>query len=231
MKMQKDHNLNWRPLCGYGIRVVLCACAGALFSLHILVAIPAGQLLSSTALAVSPVEPKLLARAQEGEEITKANWQQHPKIRAIRAGVELVKAGLSKGSFKLSKREFEYCQSYEDTAREMAVDSRGLVRWYKTQAGSDDSALSLEHYYDQAGRLCFVFISGGAANGSDLEHRIYFDAKGQRIWEVHQYIKGPGYTFPEVWPDEKLQKSDPARAFAATSRCPERKPKVRRRNP
>jgi hypothetical protein len=229
--MQKDRYANWRQLCGHGIRVVLYACAGALFSLHILVAIQAGQLLSSTALALSPGEPKALAQAQGGEEITKANWQQHPKIRAIRAVVELVKAGLSKGAFKRSKREFEYCQSYEDTSREMAVDSRGVVRWYKKQGGSDDSALTFEHYYDEEGRLCFVFISGGAANGSDLEHRIYFDEKGQRIWEAHHYIKGPGYTFPEVWPDENLQKSDGARAFAATSPCPERKPKARRRNP
>jgi hypothetical protein len=102
------------------------------------------------------------------------------------------------------------------------------VRYYEKQGGSDDSALKLQHYYDEAGRLRFVLITGGAVNGSELEQRIYFDEQGKRIWEEHKYTKGPGYTFPEIWPAEQLQLHDAAAAFAAKSPCPEKRAKRRK---
>lgn len=165
------------------------------------------------------------AQATKGAQITKANWNQHPKIKAVRAIVESVNAGLSGKSLKVSEREFEYCEPYEDTVRKQAVDAKGLVRMYETQAGSDDSSLTWKHFYDEAGRLRFVFITGGATNGAQLEHRIYFDEAGKRIWEDHKYKKGPEYTFPKVWPDDQLQSKNPGGAFAAKSPCPELKGK------
>jgi hypothetical protein len=170
------------------------------------------------------------ASGQEAEEakISGTNWQQHPQIREVRAIVNLINAGLSQRTLKVSERKFEYEEPYEDTLRRMAVDSRGIVRMYEKQAGSDDSALTWKHYYDEAGRLRFVLITGGAANGSQLEHRIYFDEGGKRLWEDHKYVKGPGYTFPQVWPDEQLQTKDPASAFAASSNGSELKAKKRK---
>ena len=172
------------------------------------------------------------ARAMQDEKITASNWQRHPKIVQIRAIVDAINVDLKKRAFKVSTREFEYCEPYEDTLRKMAVDGKGIVRQYEKQGGSEDSALTWKHYYDEAGRLRFVFISGGAANGSQLEHRIYFDEGGVRIWEDQKYVKGPGYFFPEVWPEEKkadqappIQKFDVAKAFAASSACPEVKKK------
>ena len=113
------------------------------------------------------------------------------------------------------------------------MDSKGVVRRYEKQGGSDDSALTWQHYYDKAARLRFVLITGGATNGAQLEHRIYFDESGKRIWEEHKYLKGPEYFFPEVWPEEQkpgqappIQKSDPATAFRAKSPCPEIKGKT-----
>jgi len=159
------------------------------------------------------------ASPQDGE-VTKANWQQHPKIKAVRAIVDSINTGLNKRTFKVSERKFEYCEPYEDTVRKMAVDSRGVVRMYEKEAGSDDSSVTWKHYYDEQGRLRFVFIAGGAVNGSKLEQRIYFDESGKRIWEDHKYLKGPGYTFPEIWPDDQLQIKDAAQAFAASSPCP-----------
>ena len=182
----------------------------------------AAQLVNHGSAANLPASP---ARGQDGP-ITAANWQQHPKIKQIRAIVDSVNTGIRKGAFKVSQKEFEYCESYEDTLRKMTVDSKGVVRRYENQAGSDDSALTWQHYYDEAGRLRFVFITGGAANGAQLEHRIYFDESGKRLWEEHKYVKGPEYTFPDVWPEEKndrarpIQKFDPAEAFGATSPCP-----------
>ena len=183
-------------------------------------------LFAATILSVS-----LGARASQDEKITASNWSHHPKILQVRAIVNAVDAGIKKGSFKISKREFEYCESYEDALRKMAMDSKGVVRRYENQAGSDDSALTWRHYYDQLGRLRFVFITGGATNGAQLEHRIYFDESGKRLWEEHKYVKGPGYTWPEVWPEEQndqarpIQKSEPAKAFAAKSPCDEKKRK------
>lgn len=170
-------------------------------------------------------------KAQErgaSDELTKANWQQHPKIKAIRAIVQTVTAGLGRKAYKVQTREFEYCEPYEDGLRSIARDARGRVRYYEKQGGSEDSALKLQHYYDEAGRVRFVFITGGAANGAELEHRIYFDEQGQRIWEEHKYTKGPGYTFPEIWPAEQLQLRDAAAAFAAKSPCPEKRAKKRK---
>ena len=181
----------------------------------------------TTKPAVSIVSVAAGTFAQNSDVITSANWQQHPKIKTVRSLVESINAELKKGTFKISVRKFQYCEPYEDTLRKLAVDSKGVARLYQIEAGSDDSALTWQHYYDQSGRLRFVFISGGAVNGSKLEHRIYFDENGKRLWEEHKYLEGPGYTFPEVWPEDKndearpIQKSFPAKAFASKSQCRE----------
>ncbi|HKR01619.1 MAG TPA: hypothetical protein VJT09_13150 [Pyrinomonadaceae bacterium] len=164
-----------------------------------------------------------------GGEVTKANWQQHPKIKEVRAIVQAVKARMTGKAFVMKKRAFEYCEPYEDTLRTIATDQRGQTRFYGSEGGSEDSSLKFEHYYDEQGRLRFVFITGGAVNGSQLEHRIYFDETGKRIWEEQTYKKGPGYTWPQVWPDEQLQITDPAGKFAAKSGCTEIKPSAGRR--
>ena len=187
------------------------------------------SLLSGIFLAVAITAISASAQGTEPDQVTQANWQQHPKIKTVRGIVEAVNAGLSKAAFNISQRKFEYCESYEDTLRKLAVNPRGIVRMYEKQAGSDDSALTWKHYYDEAGRLRFVFITGGAANGAQLEHRIYFDESGKRIWEDHKYVKGPEYSFPEVWPDEQIQTANPAKAFAARSPCRELKAKTRRK--
>lgn len=174
------------------------------------------------AFAVTPSGSRL---QETGGEITKANWQQHPKIKAIRAIVQSVKTGMAGKTLTTKKRTFEYCEPGEDTTRMIAMDSSGHTRFYQSEGGSEDSSLKFEQYYDEGGRLRFVFITAGAVNGSALEHRIYFDEMGKRIWEEQTLKKGPGYTWPEVWPDDQLQISDAGVKFASTSPCPEVKPK------
>jgi hypothetical protein len=183
---------------------------------------------SSHLPVVSPlaVTPSNALLQETGDEVTKANWQQHPKIKAIRAIVQSVKRGMSGKGLTTKKRTFEYCEPGEDTVRMIATDSSGRARFYQNEGGSEDSSLKLEHYYDEAGRLRFVFITGGAVNGSQLEHRIYFDETGKRIWEEQTYKKGPGYTFPKVWPDEELQLNDASGKFSSTSPCQEVKQKA-----
>lgn len=195
-----------------------------LFSASSLYAVGTAHAQSFARVAVSVKTPSpAFPLKQSGDEVTKANWQQHPKIKAVRAIVQSVKNGMSRKSLIVRKRAFEYCEPYEDTERMIATDARGRTRFYQNAGGSDDSSLKWEHYYDEAGRLRFVFITGGAVNGSQLEHRIYFDEAGKRIWEEQTYKKGPGYTFPEVWPDNQLQIADAATKFSSKSSCPETK--------
>jgi hypothetical protein len=53
-----------------------------------------------------------------------------------------------------------------------------------------------------------------------------------RYYEKQKYTKGPGYTFPEVWPDEQLQRANVSATFAAKSPCPEkRSPKSKVQSP
>jgi hypothetical protein len=181
-------------------------------------------------IAISGTPASSVAKQEQGNQITKANWQQHPQIRAVRAIVQSVKTGMSRKAFTIRKRAFEYCEPYEDTERVLATDAHGRARFYQSAGGSEDSSLRWEHYYDEAGRLRFVFITGGATNGTELEHRIYFNGAGKRIWEEQTYKKGPGYTFPQVWPDEQLQITDAARKFASKSSCPETKQRAGKRN-
>jgi len=129
---------------------------------------------------------------------------------------------------RIKRRGFEYCEPHEDTLRVIGTDARGRVRFYQREGGSEDSSLKLEHYYDEAGRLRFVLITGGAVSGSKLEQRIYFDADGKRIWEEHS-ATAPGYTWPEVWPEDELQVNDPAAEFSSASPCPEIKARARGR--
>jgi len=204
---------------------------GVLLSLITLGVFPPVLLLLSAATAQIGARNEVPTSGQEAEEakVSRTNWQQHPEIRQVRAIVNLINADLSQGALKVSERNFEYNEPYEDTFRKMAVDSKGIVRMYEKQGGSEDSSLTWKHYYDEAGRLRFVLITGGAVNGAQLEHRIYFDEGGKRLWEDHKYVKGPEYTFPEVWPDDQLQTKDPASAFAASSNGPELKAKKRKR--
>jgi hypothetical protein len=190
----------------------------------IAVALPVVKIpvVSSSALrAVSFPDASAFFTQENGGEITKGNWQQHPKIKAIRVIVQAADTALTRKSLTIKKRSFEDCEPYEDALRTLATDSRGRVRYYAKEAGSEDSALKWQHYYDEKGNLRFVFITGGAVNGAELEHRIYFDEYGKRIWELQVYTKGPGYTFPEVWPDDQLEIKNPALKFASKAPCKE----------
>ena len=186
--------------------------------------IPRAPSLARSLASTAAAPPSAFASQEErGGAVTKVNWRQHPQIRAVRAIVQSVKNGMGRRSLTVRKRVFEYCEPHEDTERVLATDSRGRARFYQSAGGSEDSFVKREHYYDEAGRLRFVFITGGAANGSELEHRIYFNGAGKRIWEEQTYKKGPGYTFPEVWPEDQLQTAGAAGKFSSKSSCPEAK--------
>ncbi len=152
--------------------------------------------------------------------IIESNWTSHPRILEVRDIYHDIREAMDSGNLDIEVREFEYCEPYEDTLRAIYRTKDGTVQVYKYEGGSDDSALKLEFYYDRGGVLRFVFITGGAFNGTRIEHRIYFDGNGKRIWEMQKLIAGPGYTFPHEWPREALV-FEPLKVFSALSPCPE----------
>ncbi len=134
--------------------------------------------------------------------------------------VRAVDAGIARRTLTVAHRTFDYCEPYADTKRTLVTDRNARVRMYERQAGSEDSALTFTHYYDDRERLRLVRIIAKKTRGTILLHRIYFDEAGKRIREDHSYIKGPRDKFPSVWPVEDLQLSA-ASAFASPSPCSE----------
>ncbi len=123
-------------------------------------------------------------------EITEANWQRHPKIRAIRRIVSSVNAGLKKGTFKTAQRKFECGTGLE--VRRIARTSKGVAVWYEDYSEGQDASWDFHHYYDPAGRLRFVFAFARSANGTREQLRIYFDEAGKRLWKTDKLLKGRG---------------------------------------
>ena len=136
-----------------------------------------------------------ISLAQELPEINLENWFSHPEIVEIRKIYAELQSKIKTGAL-LELNQTDDC----GITKKMLIES-GVPRYYSFETGSDDSLLNYEFYYDQNRKLQFAFIKAGATNGTVLEHRIYFkdDAK---IWEIQNLVEGPGYTFPEIWPEE-----------------------------
>jgi hypothetical protein len=152
--------------------------------------------------------------AQTNTAINESNWSNHPQIVEVRNIYKEIEGKMAINEFTINTNEAEYAPGVP-TLKILYTDKDKAPRKYYYEAGSDDSSLEYSFYYDTIGKLRFVYIGGGAVNGSVLEHRIYFDETGKRIWEAQKYTDGPGYTFPTVWPDDDLI-FDPIKAFGGT---------------
>lgn len=160
--------------------------------------------------------------AAESDPVTADNWMDHPKTKTVRGIYKSVEDGITAGRIKPAERAFEYCESYVDVLRVIHTGPNSRARKYRYEAGSDDSAIDVSHYYDDREVLRFVFISAGAVNNTRIEYRVYFDEAGKRFWHDHRLVAGPGYTFPYIWPEEDLIR-DPKATFAGKNDCPEEK--------
>lgn len=117
-----------------------------------------------------------------------------PQIKAVRAVFSEVKRGVEAGDLEWKKVEFVDCGSYEQT-RTKYVDGTGVVRLLKRAGGSDDSMMAASVTYDRQGRPRFLFVTGGAVNGTHAELRVYLDRRGREIRRQARLVSGPGYTF------------------------------------
>jgi hypothetical protein len=136
--------------------------------------------------------------------VTQSNWLTHQAIKEIRLIYQKIESSIKKQHYQRKEKKQHYAVSYAPTRKIIYIDTHNIVRKFIVEAGSEDSSLVYNYYYNDQGILRFVFITGGAINGSVMEHRIYFDVMGKRIWEIQKYVKGPGYTFPQVWPSQQI---------------------------
>lgn len=150
--------------------------------------------------------------ASDSNTINTSNWLYHPAIKEIRAIYNEIEAKIKNKDLIEEKKEYEYSMPYVPTLKKIYYDTYKKVRKYSEEAGSDDSSLLFSYYYDSKQVLRFVYITGGAINGTKIEHRIYFNAKGNKIWEIQSLIQGPGYTFPKEWAENELIR-DPWKRF------------------
>ena len=151
--------------------------------------------------------------AAQSVETTKNSFSlQHPKIRTVRSLYRSIENDISAGRMKKNERTFQSCEGGLSEDRIVYLDAQNRVRKYVRQGGSDDSTLTFRHYYDDAGRLRFVFVTGGAINGSIMEERIYLDHHGKLIRDDRKWTTGPGYPFVDFVEAGLLQR-DPRHAF------------------
>lgn len=142
-----------------------------------------------------------LAPLAATEPITEKNWLNHPAIVEVRNLFNQIEKGIAEQHWSLDSALYNPAL-IQDTC--VWRDPAGVVRKVQTSLGGEDSAVTLDHYYDAAGALRFVFARAGAVNGTKVEYRVYFDARGRRIWDNRRQPAGPGYSFPAVLPEDWL---------------------------
>ena len=168
-------------------------------------------------LAVPRLSPD--NNAQSEDEITDKNWQNDPRIIAIRKMVNSANVEIRKGTFKTEHR---ICEEGWFSRLRIARASNGTVRWYQHYQEGEDSSWDDNYYYDDAGRLRFVLMTSYAINGTREQHRAYFDENGALIYHGRRLLKGPGYFGPPVEDLKGLVQMDPKKDFAeATQGCKE----------
>lgn len=164
-------------------------------------------------LAVVSLSPGS-ARAEESVRRARPG---DPGIVAVRAMYRAVEQSIARKRLAKEQRTVEECGPLGED-RTIFSNADGVIRKYVWQTGSGDSLITVRHYYDPQGRMRFVFATAGAVNGTQLEHRIYFDEQGVRIRESRDFKSGPGWTFPQFSEEEGLLSREPRRAYDAG--CP-----------
>ncbi len=152
------------------------------------------------------------------EAITESNWVNHTSIKEVREIVNTIHSDIKEGVLKREQKFFEYCSPNHDTMRMTYGDKKGKVRQYIFSGGTEDSAADFIHYYDEAGTVRFVLKKAAASNGTEIEARFYFDAKGKKIWTNLKTFKGPGWPGAGELSDDVVVR-DPKKAFVVDNKC------------
>jgi hypothetical protein len=121
------------------------------------------------------------------EPITLANWLTHPAIVEVRNEVN----GIDASQLKTDKRTMCANEGVGEFERDKSADASGKIRKLVIQDGNEDGAGVTNYYYDEAGKLRFVFQTENDVHGNASEMRVYFDATGKRIWDVFRSASDP----------------------------------------
>jgi hypothetical protein len=147
--------------------------------------------------------------------ITARNWKTHPDIVAVRSIFDSTEALIARKRLTESRVHIPYCDEEHEGGddRVLYVDPNGRALKFSNGRGTGDHDLSMDWYYDTRGALRFVFVQGGATNGTEIENRIYFDAKGRRLWQDYRVLKGHHTDLGRDVSDSDLVR-DPKKEFA-----------------
>ena len=139
---------------------------------------------------------------------------KHPSVVEIRSLCQAVEESIARKTLVARHRSYDCLPG--ESERSAFVDAGGRVRKLVRKGGSEDSAVTVEHCFDEAGQLRFAFFTAGAVNDSVLKLRRYFDAAGKMLWEQRD-LTGPGYTWVlDIW----LVPRAPKDPLAAPPLCP-----------
>ena len=143
--------------------------------------------------------------AAPADTITLANWQNHPRVVAVRAIFEAVNADTT-----LRLEEKPGCDS--TTARR--VNKAGVIRSVTVAGGEGSSDGRTEAYYDERGVLRFIISTGiDYEDGTADDQRVYLDERGKVFWHVarHGTAKDVKGTWRADFSASRFER--PARAF------------------
>ena len=143
------------------------------------------------------------------------NWEHHPRIEAARAVYAAVRAALDAKA--LGTRELTDC-TQEFSGFSLSTDAQGVVRLLVRDFGGGDSSQKAESYYDEQGRLRFVFVKVGAVPSAWVEARWWLDETGAVLWKTRS-TGGEGPTYYANEAAEYLVKN-PAAFVGKRTRCP-----------
>lgn len=180
-------------------------------------------LLCSLLLASTPysLANKNITQAMR-HEITEANWRTHPQIQAVRQTVTAINAAIKRREFKRSERKLD-CGGGDDLGfvlKRLARGKNGVARWFQEYSQGQDASWDFYYYYDEDGRVRFVFALARAANGTREQLRIYFDETGKRIWQ-RRNLQGPGCPgcFSSYYDSNDSIVFEPIKEFASDGKC------------
>jgi hypothetical protein len=134
--------------------------------------------------------------------LTARTWQRDRRVRAIQKLVREIDEAQRHRRLAEASRPFQACGPGEDAERRL-YSLEGRTVKYVRQVGNRNLALTIEQLYDGERRLRYVFIHGGAVNGAVVDHRLWLDEEGRRLWEEQKWRRGR-YPLPEVWPEKEL---------------------------
>ncbi len=137
--------------------------------------------------------------------ITENNWRVHPRIVEIRKIYEEIRKALDNKSLTYLEKDFSKlprsCRgTYPIEKLAVAYDKKGNVRLYiHAQRISHDDLQTDEYYYDQNGKLRFVFMTNKSDVYAKIENRVYVSTTGKVFWDVKKEAKE--ITYGEITSD------------------------------